>query len=74
MRPTFFKESDLFAINPCLQFKAMRPPVKVSTVEEGMVYCLIIVTLAACEGPAPPPEAVAMFVRVAKFKSAWVMV
>ncbi len=26
----------------------------------AMSYCFIIVVLAGCEGPAPPPEAVAL--------------
>ena len=36
-------------------------------------YCLIIVVLAVCDGPAPPPKAVALFEREVKVKLAWVM-
>jgi hypothetical protein len=37
-------------------------------------YCLIIVVLAGCDGPTPPPEAVALFETEATFRFAWLMV
>ena len=38
-----------------------------------ITYCLIIVVLAGCDGPAPPPDAVALLEMEATLRLAWVM-
>ena len=44
----------------------------VFSVREGVL--LLMVVLADCDGPTPPPEAVAMFVMEFAAMSVWVMV